>query len=433
MFGTSGVRGNLDLLPPKRMQDIGLATASCFDDVVVGRDARLTMGAMEDAFVSGLESGGADVTVLGVVPTNVVAWQSRQRECGGAMLTASHNPPGDAGVKLFEEDGGEVCVDVEEAIEEAMYGETATWGSWTGKKEEQEVVEAYLDEAKDYLESTFDGESDLDIALDAGCGVAADVTVPLLESLGCSVTAVNAQRDGRFPARPSKPTADTLHGFVQLVLREDYDLGFAHDGDGDRLVVVDGEGLVSEDGVLAAVARHRLRNVDEDLVVTTPNTSSRIDDEVEDAGGHVERVALGGLPEKLREVDAAFAAEPWKPVFPDWGPWIDGSVAAAYVAGCVAEDPGFFDGLRDIVITKASVDCPDELKTGVMEELASRLPEKLPGEVDASYGVRVDLEDEWFLVRPSGTEPLVRVYAESEGTLLNEVAEEVEATVDEVG
>lgn len=428
MFGTSGVRGDLDALPPRRMQRLGAAVASCFDRVVVGRDGRLTAETMQDAFVSGLQSGGAEAMLLGEVPTNVVAWNARDRDAGGAMLTASHNPAGDAGVKLFDEDGAEAGEDVERRISESMDASSAVWSRWT-EATEVDGVEPYLDAAVRYMEGVVDGPIDLEVAVDAGCGVAAGTTVPLLERLGCTVTAVDAQTDGRFPSRPSKPTSETLGGFVDLVLRGDYDAGFAHDGDGDRLVVVDREGLVSEDGVVAALSRSQVGSGD--LVVTTPNTSSRIDEAVEDSGGRVERVPLGGLPEALRSKDPVFASEPWKPAFPDFGPWIDGSVAAAHVAAILEEQPDVFQGLREIEIAKTSVPCPEDRKEEVMDELSTSLPERFPGVVDRSYGVRVNLEDAWVLVRPSGTEPLVRVYSEGGDGLLDEVADLVQRVVED--
>lgn len=412
------------------MQRLGAAVAACFDSIVVGRDGRLTADAMQDAFVSGLQSHGTEVLLLGEVSTNVVAWNARDRGAGGAMLTASHNPPEDAGVKLFDEDGAEAGEDVERRVADSMDASAADWSRWT-EATEVEGVEPYLDAALDHLRQDVDGELDLEVVVDAGCGVAAKTTVPLLERLGCTVTSVNAQSDGRFPSRPSKPSAETLGGFVDLVLRGDYDAGFAHDGDGDRLVVVDRDGLVSEDGVVAALARRQVTTGSGDLVVTTPNTSSRIDEAVDDVGGSVERVRLGGLPEAMRDRGPVFASEPWKPAFPAFGPWIDGSVGAAYVAALVAEDHDVFDGLRDVEVDKTSVPCPEDRKEDLMEELSTTLPMRFQGEVDTSYGVRVELDDSWFLVRPSGTEPLVRIYAEDGEGLLEEVADVVQSAVED--
>jgi phosphomannomutase len=176
------------------------------------------------------------------------------------------------------------------------------------------------------------------------------------------------------------------------------------------------------------------------VVVTTPNASGRIDERVEAAGGRVARVRLGALHEGIArererggtDTSVAFAAEPWKHVHTRFGGWIDGVASAAVVAALVAE-AGDVATLREPVeerpYRKASVDCPDDRKESAMERIAETLPDQFPDAgVDTHYGVRIDRPDgSWVLVRPSGTEPYVRVYAESE-----HVDELIERTVDAV-
>jgi phosphomannomutase len=201
------------------------------------------------------------------------------------------------------------------------------------------------------------------------------------------------------------------------------------------MVVVDADGeVVHEDTVVAVVAEHYVRSSDvpDPVVVTTPNASARIDDRVRAAGGRVERVRLGALHEGIARVeraggDVVFAAEPWKHIHPGLGGWIDGVASAAVfarlvaAAGSDAAPPG--DGVRALrepvrerPYRKASVDCPDDVKAVVMDRLETRLPERYPeASVNTEYGVRLELPDAaWTLVRPSGTEPYVRVYAESD-------------------
>lgn len=401
------------------------------DSVVVGRDGRHTGGALVSAFAAGAESVGCETTLLGVVPTHVVAWTARERDAYGATITASHNPPEDNGVKLFRDDGCEFGTEDEREVERLVdETETARWDGWTEARETDadEVTDAYLDAVFDYVG---DVSLDLRIAVDCANGVGARTTVPALKEVGCDVVAVNAQTDPTFPGRGSKPTPETLAEFVAFVRRGGFDLGFAHDGDADRLVVVDGEGIVSEDAVLAVLAARHAPGT----VLTTPNTSPRVDEDVREAGGDVERVALGTISEEARGRDVAFAGEPWKHVFPDFGGWVDGTVSAVEVALTYANDVMVFDGMRDVDVTKKSVACDDEKKKAVMEDVGGKLRDRYD-DTDATFdtadGVRVDLGDEdgrWFLVRASGTEPLVRVYVEGDDELVETLVSLVEDAV----
>src|SRR5699024_6814680 len=168
-----------------------------------------------------------------------------------------------------------------------------------------------------------------------------------------------------------KPTPETLGDLQEFLADDDADLGIAHDGDADRIVVLDGQGdIVHEDTIVAMLAEHYVRESDAEdpVVVTTPNASSRIDERVAAAGGRVERVRLGALHEGIAAARAAsearvvFAAEPWKHIHLGFGPWIDGVASAAVLARLIA-DSGL-DALREPITElpyrKASVECPDE-------------------------------------------------------------------------
>ncbi|KDE59273.1 phosphomannomutase [Halostagnicola sp. A56] len=461
LFGTAGIRGPVeDTVRPALALSVGQAAGEPGATFVVGRDGRETGPALAAAMEAGLESAGADVLRLGPVPTPALAFASQGRR--GVMLTASHNPPEDNGIKLFA-DGVEYDRDAELAIEAAVDApESVRWDEW-GKSASLEILETYRDAVTAYVREQFPTLSDADgaetptvesrpleglsIAVDCGGGVGALATPQILERLGARVAAINATVDGHFSARESKPTPETLTDLSAFLESGSFDLGIAQDGDADRFVVLgpDGE-VIHEDTILAVVAAHYTRQADgsDPVVVTTPNASARIDERVRAAGGRVERVRLGSLHEGIareRErgeagTEVVFAAEPWKHIHTRFGGWIDG-VASAGITAALTREAGGTDELRDPVserpYRKVSVDCPEAVKEPAMDALETALPDAFPdAEVDTDYGVRLEFPDaSWVLVRPSGTEPYVRIYAESDGVdqLVTDAREVVETAI----
>ncbi|MFC7137380.1 phosphomannomutase [Halobaculum litoreum] len=450
LFGTAGIRGDVtERVTPGLVLDVARALGAHAREAgdrefVVGRDGRVTGPALAAAAEAGLEAAGADVRRVGQVPTPALAFASRGRR--GVMLTASHNPPTDNGVKAFV-DGVEYGETAETAVEEAVAagGAPADWDEW-GDGAHEDVLDAYRAAVVDYAREFGDTPERLRVAVDCGNGMASVATPQVLRELGVEVVTLNATVDGHFPGRESKPTPESLADLRAFVREGGAELGIGHDGDADRIVVVDGDGeVVHEDTVLAILAERYVRTSDvaDPVVVTTPNASGRIDERVAAAGGRVERVALGYLHDGIAAAragggDVVFAAEPWKHVHTGFGDWIDAVVSAAVLTRLVADEG--LAALRAPVTErpyrKVSVDCPDEAKPAAMERLGEALPAAFPdAEVDPEYGVRLTFPDaSWTLVRPSGTEPYVRVYAEHDGVdpFVAEVAAVVESAVEAV-
>ena len=437
-FGTAGIRGPVTEIGPELALAVGRAAGvdarEAEEPLVLGRDGRTTGGSLAAAVTAGATSAGADVRRAGQLPTPGLAYASRGRR--GVMLTASHNPPGDNGIKLFV-DGEEYDRSAERRIEDRVADGTdpAPWDEY-GNVERVSPLPAYREAVTRY--ASRDGATpDLSVAVDCGNGMSALATPQVLRELGADVVALSADVDGHFRARESKPTPETLADLRRFVADGPADLGIGQDGDADRVVFVDADGeVVHEDTVLAILAEHYVGVSDaaDPVVVTTPNASSRVDERVRAAGGRVERVRLGALHEGIGAATGTvvFAGEPWKHVHPAFGGWIDGITSAAVVTRLVAAEG--LETLRAPVTErpyrKVSVPCADQRKPTAMSQLAEVLPDAVPeATVDTEHGIRLELPDSsWVLVRPSGTEPYLRLYAESESVdrLVADVREYIE-------
>lgn len=448
LFGTAGIRGPVtETVTPELALQVGQAVGKPGRTVVIGRDGRETGSALADALAAGVQAAGCEVHRIGIVPTPALAYASRDSH--GAMLTASHNPPADNGIKLFR-DGIEYTGQQEEAIEQSVTADQdqVSWTEW-GTTRDVDVLAEYRSAVVAYLEDVFGAAplANLSVVVDCGAGVGSLATPQVLRELGAAVCALNDTVDGHFTARESKPTADSLTALSSVLAEGPADLGLAHDGDADRLVVLGADGDVChEDTILATVARaYTERATGQDpVVVTTPNASGRIDEVVTESGGRVERAPLGAIHEGVASVEAdggpetavVFAAEPWKHCHPAFGGWIDGVVSAGVVACLVAATGDLETLCRDVPelpYRKESVACPDDAKADVMGALVEALPATFSdATVSTEHGLRLSFSDgSWTLVRPSGTEPYIRIYAESETVdeLLTTVRDQVRETV----
>jgi phosphomannomutase len=449
LFGTAGIRGDVRTrVTPEFALRVATAAGREGGEFVVGRDGRESGAALAAAVEAGLTAAGARVVRVGQIPTPTLAFASRGRR--GVMVTASHNPPTDNGLKFFQ-DGREYDRDAERRIERlvAEAAPPAEWTAWADV-ERSDPLPSYREAVVAYARPLGTSLEGLRTVVDCGNGMGAVTTPRVLAAMGADVIALNDNVDGHFPGRESKPTPESLADLRAFVAEDDAMLGFAHDGDADRVVVVDDDGeVVHEDTVVAILAERYVRSsrAGDPVVVTTPNASARIDERVRAAGGRVERVRLGALHEGVEAVYEAgspetavvFAAEPWKHVHPAFGPWIDGVASVAVLARLVAAEG--LATLREPVTErpyrKLSVPCPDEHKRPVMAALETTLPESFPdARVDTEHGVRLELPDgSWLLVRPSGTEPYVRLYAESDDVdgLVERARERIEAAIERAG
>jgi len=451
-FGTDGWRATLDEFtsPRVRMVAQGVADHLCEeadragDTVAVGYDARESSPGFARDVAEVLAANGFDVLLPERdCPTPVVAWTIVERELAGAvMLTASHNPPEYNGLKFIPEDGAPALPPVTESLEARLREPDPLPEDEHGEIREVDLLEPYYEHALDLLEPDLDG---LTVVYDAMHGSGRGVTDTLLERAGATVHRRRCEQDPDFGGTPPEPSPENLDGLVAAVEDHDADLGVANDGDADRIAVVaPGRGYLDENFFFAAIYDYLLET-DAGPAVRTVSTTFLIDRIAEAHGQSVREVPVGfkWVAQGMAETDALLGGE-------ESGGFSirghvrekDGVLMALLAAVATAQRP-LGDRIEALLAEhgeihqgRRNLDCPDAEKERVLDAIGDALPETVAGvEVEAvsdADGFKIRLEDgSWLLVRPSGTEPVLRIYAEADSE--SRVEELLDAGVDIVG
>jgi phosphomannomutase len=431
-FGTDGWRATLDVFTSERVRIVGQAVATVLRDrdadgaVAVGYDARDSSPGFADDLADVLTKNGFDVLrPERDVPTPVTAWTVRDRGlAGGLMLTASHNPPEYNGVKFIPADGTPALPETTDAIEAALADPDPLPEADHGAVHEVDFRGPYLDHCLDFADADLDG---LTVAYDAMHGSGRGVTDALLERAGADVVRLRCDDDPTFGGTSPEPEAERLQRLVDLVTEGEADLGVANDGDADRIgVVTPDRGYLDPNRYLAALYDFLLETR-EGGVVRTVSTSSLVDRvaAANDEAVHETAVGFKWVAQAMGEHDALLGGEE------SGGFGVRGhlrnkdGVCLALLTAAAHSERSLDDRIAGLVAThgdvfqdRVSVDCPDARKAAVLGELADSLPDTVAGasveRVNDVDGFKIVLEEgSWLLVRPSGTEPKLRVYAEA--------------------
>ncbi len=396
-------------MTPELALQLGMALGELYGETIVGRDPRLTGPMLAAALTSGILSSGADAIEAGLVSTPTLA-RGAQDYTAGAVVTASHNPAPYNGIKLWNRDG--MAFDEEqqreiEALLDAGRFRVPTWDRIGVASTRHDLVERH---AEAILKEV--GSAKGRIVVDCGCGATATITPYLLRQMGCEVIAINAQADGHFPGRDPEPSEENLGLLMSTVRAVKADLGIAHDGDGDRMVAVDGDGrFVGGDALLALFAQEEVR---QGLVVPV-DASMVLEDLLPKAKVWRTRVGDVYVAAEVKRRGADFGGEPsgtW--IFPKATLCPDGVYAAARLIR-MAERRTLASMVREIPrypVIRGSF----PYEASKREEIHARVDAALRGldaRVSTVDGWRLQFDDGWALVRFSGTEPKIRVLAES--------------------
>jgi phosphomannomutase/phosphoglucomutase len=424
LFGTNGVRGvvNTGEMDCQFAMSLGLAIGSFMKGrVLVGTDARTSNDMLKSACMSGIMATGCDVLDCGVVPTPTVQFAVKTNDvAGGVMITASHNPPEFNGIKCIDPDGTEMARENEERIERIFHiqdFERADWRSMGRRRGFDQAIQGYVDGilARTNVETI--RRANLRVALDCGNGAGGNVTPKLLERLGVHYVTLNADPNGAFPGHNSEPTPENAKDLVEFMRASDFDIGILHDGDADRTIFVDEKGsYMHGDRSLAIAAQDACKKHKGGLVVTTVGSSKCVEDAVKAAGGNIMFTRVGSpvVARAMIAHSAIFGGEEnGGLIFPEFQHCRDGAMAAARLIEIVAGGEPLSKinaGIPAYSQYKTKTECPDSKKDAVLRTI---LEGSARGKVDTTDGLKAFLDDGWVLVRPSGTEPIFRIFSEA--------------------
>jgi phosphomannomutase len=437
MISVSGIRGHVGTdLTPELVARYAAALGSwsisaqsvrlsARPSVVLGRDARTSGPMFARAAAAGLMSVGADVIDLGIVPTPTVQLAvEHHRARAGLILTASHNPIEWNALKFVGPDGIFLDADAGSALRDlAEQGPPrAGWDQLGALREDPGAIERHLDAilALSVLDVEAIRRRRFNVALDCVRGAGATAIVPLLERLGCEVHGINLETDGRFPHAP-EPVPENLGDLGRLVRETRADIGLAVDPDVDRLALVDETGRpIGEDYTLAfavkAVLDGRSSGAEIPTVVVNLSTSLVVEDAARAAGARFVRAPVGeaNVARAMRNERATIGGEGNGGVmFPALHIGRDAPLGVALILHLLAATGVSLSQLvaasPRYTIVKAKGPRGSELAP-LYQRLRQRFPD---ANADDRDGLRLAWGDRWLHVRPSGTEPIVRLIAEA--------------------
>jgi len=423
-FGTNGIRGVFgEDFSLEFIHDMTLSIATHFNDgpILVGYDGRDSSPIIAKVICSAINYCGIDCNIAGLIPTPCLEFAVKKLGYkGGIMITASHNPPQYNGIKPVAMDGVEFSREDELIVEDIYIKKNWIKNSqkWGKTGIENKAIEIYIQGIISHIDSVKIKSKKFKVVLDLGNGAQA-VTAPIFcECLDCRVFLVNKKIDGSFPGRGSEPTPQNLQRLSKVVQEKKADFGIAFDGDGDRSIFCDNKGeILTGDRSALILTEHILHKAPKSLVVTCLNSSSSIEKITSRSQSKVIRTKVGSVEVSRKmvptgaligfEENGGFMFGPHNQVR-------DGCMTLALMLEVLSTTTKslsqMIDNLPQSYTTKDKVTCSLENAQKLIEVLKGEFPLS-----DTSDGIKIiDNPQNWIMIRPSGTEPIVRIYGEAE-------------------
>ena len=423
-FGTNGIRGVFsEDFTLEFIHDITLAIGTYFEKgpILIGYDGRESSPVICKIITSTLNSIGIDCNVAGIIPTPCLEYAVKSLDYfGGIMITASHNPPQYNGIKLAGKDGVEISREDELVIEDIYFKKT--WIShpekWGIAGEESRVIETYLNGITSHINSKLIESKSFKVVLDLGNGAQAVTAPDFCKKVNCETILINETIDGTFPGRGSEPTPQNLSVLSNTVIENQANFGIAFDGDGDRSIFCDNLGnILTGDRSALILIQHILNKNPNSLVVTCLNSGLNTEMLTEKYNSKVIRTKVGSVEvsRKMLSTNALIGFEENGGfMFGKHNQVRDGCMSLALMLDLLSTtNTPLSDEISKLppsFTTKDKIECSSEGAEQIILSLKDEFPES-----DISDGIKIIIDSKnWVMIRPSGTEPIIRIYAESE-------------------
>jgi len=422
LFGTNGVRGVFsEDFTLEFVNDLVMSLATYFKKgkILIGYDGRHSSPIVAKIVSSTLNYSGLDCYIAGLIPTPCLEYATKKLGYdGGLMITASHNPPQYNGIKPVASDGVEISREDERIIEQIFDEKNWIKAETFGKTfDELNSISTYIDGIISNISKIDIVKRKFKVTLDLGNGAQSVTAKKLCQELGCEVFTVNENIDGDFPGRGSEPTPQNLGELSKLVLETNSDFGIAFDGDGDRSIFCDENGkILTGDSSALLLCDYLLKQYPNSQVVTCLNSGNIIEKIVQKSNSHVVRTKVGSVEVSRRMVvDNALIGyeENGGFMFGKHNHVRDGAMSLALMFDLLSKSESSLSeniaSLPPNFTTKTKLECSVEQSKIVVDQLLKEFPNS-----DTSDGIKIQVDDNnWVMIRPSGTEPIIRIYGES--------------------
>jgi phosphomannomutase/phosphoglucomutase len=449
LFGTNGIRGvfgkdlSLDFLV-----NISRSLAAYYKKgpILIGRDGRNSNSIIFNIVTAALNSDGLDTVDAGILPTPCLQYATKRNEFnGGIMITASHNPPEYNGLKPIANDGVELPRQDESVVEQIFENKTFITSEIVGQNfKEEMIIDRYIDDVLALVDKDRIKKRKFKVTMDLGNGVQALVAPLLAKKLGCTVITVNGTIDGDFPGRGSEPTPSNLSLMSFVAKETNSDIGAAFDGDGDRSIFCDEKGIVSwGDKTGTLLAKYLILTKHPKAKIVCPvNTTHILTKVAQDNGSEIIHTKVGSVEvsrEMVKQGAIIGMEENGGFMYGVLNQVRDGALTTALMLDLMASEEkslsAILSSLPKVYQYKSKFECSE---MGLIQKVVDSVKNHgSPMKIETLDGVKIWFDEEsWLMLRPSGTEPLIRIYGESTDELLinskvNEYTRLVKESLDE--